>query len=240
MAYQAIFKRVEKKFLITPTEKDEILHSLGNKLVPDAHFHSAIGNIYYDTPSFLIARNSMEKPLYKEKIRLRTYSVPEASSMAFLEIKKKYDGIVYKRRLSLPYEEARLYMEGKGVLSEEYADSQIGQEIEYFRSHYDPLGPAMVLSYNRESYLASDDSGVRITFDDRIQWRTDRLDLAQRYDGNPVLPRDTVLMEIKIPEAYPRYLVDLLCQMGIFQTSFSKYVRAYQDYYRQKNETGAP
>lgn len=109
-SYQAVFKRNEIKYLLTGRQLSSLMPVLQSHMVPDAFAHSSILNLYYDTPDFRMIRRSLEKPKYKEKLRLRSYGTPESGSQVFPEIKKKARGIVYKRRVSMSCEDAMAYL----------------------------------------------------------------------------------------------------------------------------------
>ncbi len=98
---QNVFRRYENKYLLNDRQLEALKNSLSKYMAQDAHGSYTICNIYFDTDDFLLARRSLEKPKYKEKLRLRSYGVPKGSDQVFAEIKKKYDGVVYKRRAPL-------------------------------------------------------------------------------------------------------------------------------------------
>ena len=158
--------------------------------------------------------------MYKEKLRLRSYGIANDDSRVFAEIKKKYDGIVYKRRISMTLTEAKEYRPGS-------SKEQIAKEIDYFMDHYKGIAPAMMLQYERDAFYAKDDHEFRITFDDNIRWRTYDLGLDRGYYGNRLLDRRYVLMEVKAGEAMPAWFVRILTENRIYKTSFSKYGTAY-------------
>ena len=224
MAYQAVFKRKEMKYLLSPQQVQMLTDELRDRIVPDDFPVSAISNLYYDTPDFRLIRTSLQKPKYKEKLRLRCYKVPNADTQAFLEIKKKAMGIVYKRRESLPYRRAVNYLAGKGP----GGDSQIFRELDWMLKSYKNLAPAMFLSYDRLSFKGKEDASVRLTFDRNILWRTTVLDLAAGTWGEQLLAPGERLMEIKIAGAMPLWLAETLSKCGVYPTSFSKYGKAYE------------
>ena len=156
---------------------------LAPRMVPDRFARSSIRNIYYDTPDFRLIRRSLDRPPYKEKLRLRTYGTPAADSEVFLEIKKKFDHIVYKRRIGMPYAQAVAYLDGRRAAGH----TQIAQEIEWFRAFYRDLRPAMFIYYDRFAIVDREQPDLRITFDSHIRWRADRLDLSAGTDGAPLL-----------------------------------------------------
>lgn len=213
-------RRIEKKFLLNLAQYEAILPLLLPYMKEDEFAHSLITNVYYDTPSYMLIRRSIEKPLYKEKLRVRSYGVPGADSSVFVEIKKKFDGVVYKRRIPMTSREAERYLAGEIDCPK---PCQIGREIDYFRSLYLGLAPAMYISYERYSLASRDDGSVRITFDRNITWRATDVRLESGVYGEKLLPEDRILMEIKIPGVYPLWLVDILERLEIRQGSFSKY-----------------
>ena len=224
MAYQAVFKRKEMKYLLSAPQYQRLTEELKDRIVPDDFPVSAISNLYYDTPDFRLIRTSLQKPRYKEKLRLRCYRVPNADTQAFLEIKKKAMGIVYKRRESLPYRRAVNYLAGKGP----GGVSQIFRELDWMLKSYKNLAPAMFLSYDRLSFRGKEDAGLRLTFDRNILWRTTALDLSAGTWGEQLLSPGERLMEIKITGAMPLWLAEALSRCGVYPTSFSKYGKAYE------------
>lgn len=224
MAHQTIFKRYELKYMLTKAQAERIKRGMEAYMQGDAYGRSTICNIYYDTPSFLLVRRSIEKPVYKEKLRLRSYGVATPDSTTFVELKKKYEDVVYKRRVALPEHEAMAYLSGQS----HPADTQIVREIDYARRLYRPLQPAVFLSYEREAFYAKDDPNFRVTFDERILWRDTDLSLCAGVGGTPILREGQALMEIKTGTAIPLWMVQLLSDQHIYKTSFSKYGTAYQ------------
>lgn len=216
------FKRYEVKFLLSPQQYNNIKNDLFDKVFADEFGQTTIQSLYYDTPSSFLIRRSIEKPIFKEKLRLRSYGLAKKDSKLFLEIKRKYEGVVYKRRISVTQDDANGYIEGTVK-----PNSQIAKEITYFKKHYDGLKPNMLIIYDRVAY--SDESGdLRITMDRNIRYRTDNLDLTYSLDGKRIIPEGYVLMEIKVPGAYPMWLTRLLNENKIYKISFSKYGTAYQ------------
>ena len=230
--YQDVFKRYEKKYVVTQRQYDRLAQALAPRMARDRFAESTIGNIYYDTPDFRLIRRSLDRPAYKEKLRLRTYQTPDAGTEAFVEIKKKYDHVVYKRRIAMRYDEALDYLAGAPAPE----DSQISREIDWFRTFYEGLRPAMCICYDRLALFDRYQPELRVTFDSCIRWRTDALDLAAGPDGEQLLAPDTCLMEIKIPEATPLWLARALSEAGIFSCSFSKYGSAYQTMLLDRSE----
>lgn len=224
MSIQYSFKRYEKKFLLTPEQRSDILPVLKERLREDKYGLHTICNVYYDTENFDLIRNSVEKPVYKEKFRIRSYGVPDDSSVIFAEIKKKFEGVVYKRRVDGKLPEILSFVSEGSVLDR---DKQIQREIQWFLQVNGPA-PKVFIGYDRIALLGKEDKELRVTLDNNIRWRSDRLDLRLGDDGDPVLPGGMTVMEIKTPAAIPLWLVRLLCEHEIYPTSFSKYGACYQ------------
>ena len=222
---ESIFQRHELKFLVSDAQRAALEAIFADTMTPDPYGESTICNVYYDTPDFRLIRASLEKPVYKEKLRLRSYGPARPDSQVFLELKKKYDGIVYKRRITLTAQAAEDYFEKNTPLP---ADSQIGREIDYFRAFYRELRPALYLSYDRCAFFSAVSRDLRVTFDKHIAWRRGGMRLTAPAGGREVLAPGYSLMEIKAAAAIPFWLAEALSRNHIRQTSFSKYGEAYK------------
>ena len=232
MSAQTIFQRYEIKYRITRAQREWLIAAIGDRMREDQYGFHTIRNVYFDTPDHRLIRRSLEKPLYKEKLRLRCYHTATEEDMVFLELKKKYKGVVYKRRVALPEAEAMAFLCDRKKVGE----SQILREIDYFLDFYGDLRPAMFLSYRRQAFYGVEDPTLRLTFDDQILWREDRLRLTEEVEGRALLPEDAVLMEIKTSTALPLWLTALLSQEHIYKSSFSKYGTAYLETVEEKKE----
>lgn len=224
MDFQTVFKRREIKFLLTREQYEQIRWKMAEYMEGDEFGKCNICNLYFDTPNYLLIRRSIEKPVYKEKLRLRSYGLANSGKNVFVEIKKKCEDIVYKRRVSMEYEDALRYL----YQGEKIIDTQISHEIDYFLKHYGNLSPAVFLSYEREAFYAKKDHDFRMTFDENILWRDYDLSLAKGIYGLPILSEDQVLLEVKAASAIPLWLTKILSKFHIFKTSFSKYGNAYK------------
>ena len=191
----------------------------------DPYGRTTIRNLYFDTDTYRLIRHSIEKPAYKEKLRIRSYSRAMPESTVFVELKKKYKKTVYKRRIPLTEKEAMEWASGQCRCGRE---SQISEEIDYFFQYYEDLRPTVFLSYEREAYYSKEDPGFRVTFDEKILCRQEDLSLESEVYGTPILPKDSVLMEIKCSGGIPLWMVHILSEEHIYKTSFSKYGTAYQ------------
>lgn len=230
MAYQGIFKRKELKYMLDRAQYETVLGILDGHMKRDEYGRSIVSSLYFDTPDYRLIRASMQKPTYKEKLRLRTYGIPTDNSLAFAEIKKKYKGIVYKRRVMLPYNEALMWLCGEISAP---APCQISREIDYLYCIYPELRPSCVLCYDRVAYYSEEDEGLRVTFDESVRYRFDRLDLRMGDTGTILTGVGQYLMEIKIPGGMPVWLARGLSDARIFPISYSKYARAFQNENKQ-------
>lgn len=224
--FQGTFQRYEKKYLLNEKTYRLLRRRLQDKVSVDNYGKTTICNIYFDTPNYQLVRTSLEKPVYKEKLRLRSYGIPEEGDMVFAELKKKYKGVVYKRREKLELIEAEHYLYDKRQVS---APSQITKEIDWFFRFYQGLEPSMYISYDRVAMYGLEDSNMRITFDSNILWRKEELWLEAGSWGNSLIPYNWRLMEIKILGAMPVWLSSTLDELRIYPVSFSKYGKAYQE-----------
>lgn len=216
---QFCFKRYEKKYMLTPNQLADMLAGMRGYMRADEYGRYTICNLYYDTDDFRLIRASLEKPIYKEKLRMRSYGVPSDEDTVFVELKKKFDSVVYKRRTILPATEAMSYIHD-GTRPEQ--EDQICREIDWFMDSYRPT-PKVYIAYDRTAFAGLDDPELRITFDTNLRWRDRELDLRAGDYGKSLLAPDRILMEIKIPGTAPVWLAHLLSEIGAFQTSFSKY-----------------
>ncbi len=222
---QNTFMRYEMKYLVSAEQRRAITELMGEYMVLDEYGRSMICNIYYDTPDMRLVRRSIEKPVYKEKLRVRCYGTASTEDKVFVELKKKYDDVVFKRRVSMTAGQAEKYLAGECGSPKQ---NQIVNEIDYFITEYKNLAPAAFVGYEREAYYAKDDPNLRITFDDNLVWRDYDLSLSDGLYGNPLLTSGQSLMEIKVSSAMPLWLTHKLSELKIFKVTFSKYGNAYK------------
>lgn len=222
-----VFNRYEHKYLMNRATYKKVLELMDLHMTADKHNKDhkpyTIANVYYDTPDDYLIRTSLSKPVYKEKLRLRAYGVPDMDTKVFLEIKKKYNGIVNKRRSVLKLSEAQTLLQtGEIPEVKEYMNSQVLNEIVYFLSHYELL-PKVYLAYDRIAYFEQGNPDLRISFDMNIRSRRYKVALEKGDFGETLLDGNTYLMEIKTSRAKPLWLVNMLTEYGIQRQSFSKY-----------------
>lgn len=218
-----VFKRMEIKYIIDKEKLDIILPVIKTYLSPDPYGEKTIQSLYFDTNDNCLIRNSIEKPTYKEKLRLRSYGLIKKEDIAFLELKKKYNGVVFKRRILLSEEEAMNFINKKINLKKE----QIAKEIEYFINYYKDLSPKFLILYDRIAFYQLN-SDLRITFDYNIRYRKTNLNLHTNLNGKLIEEvKNKVVMEIKSAYSMPIWLAKLLNENKIYKQSFSKYGEAY-------------
>lgn len=228
---QGTFKRYEKKYIITK-EQFSILEPYINKhMIGGKYGKYMVQNIYYDTKTWDVVQRSIEKPHYKEKMRVRCYGIPKPTDNIFVELKKKYAGIVYKRRITTSYSNLNKL---KSVLLIE--GSQISKELSYYMQHTN-VDRMMYISYLRQEFAGKEDVDLRITFDRDVTYRLDTLDFNSPQKGKKILPDIKILMEVKTHTAYPLWLAQVFSNNKIFSSSFSKYGASYLDYIHYDNES---
>ncbi len=203
---------------------------MGAHVQPDEYGEYTICNVYLDTANDDLIRRSVEKPVFKEKLRVRSYGVPNASDRVFLEIKRKCKGTVYKRRVSMTCAQLQTYLE---TGEHPWAQSQIFSEIDWFMQFYAPV-PKLFLAYDRVAFRGTAEPTLRITFDKNICYRRTALDLSAGADGELLLPQGQYIMEIKTDGAMPLWLCEILSTAQIYPTSFSKYGNIYKKQIQSK------
>ena len=214
------FTRSEKKYLLTKEQYVILLDRLKEHIEADAFEKSRVSSLYYDNEKLELIRRSIEKPQYKEKFRVRCYGNVSSDDYVFVEIKKKMDGVVYKRRTKAKYQDVM-----DNIKTCEYKDKQIGNEIKYALDYYNGLAPAIYVSCMRTSYVGKDNPGLRITFDEDLKYRTNNLSLQESSDDKELT--DKVIMEIKVLNSYPLWLTSVLAELNLFPRGFSKVGTAY-------------
>ncbi len=158
-----------------------------------------------------------------------------ASKPVFLELKKKIGGIVAKRRAILPYSDALEFVR-TGIIpkTNNYQDNQVLCEIKEFLVR-NKVNQKVFISYERVAYFKKDDSEFRVSFDRNILTRRSQVNLSEGDFGAELLENDHYLMEIKCAGQIPLWLCNLMSEMKIYCTSFSKYGTEYKNFCQKKN-----
>lgn len=230
---QCSFERVEKKFLLTSAQAEQLMQDLTAYMVVDQYGEHTIRNLYYDTDDYALIRTSVMKPVYKAKFRLRAYGRKAEDTQIFAELKKKYRGIVYKRRIAATPEELARFLQGE---TQENADAQIQKELHrYLQEH--PIQPKVFLAYERVALYGKEDASLRMTLDRHLRFRTDRLEQFTDDSGTLICPDDPVILEIKLMHAAPLWLARLLSRHHIYMSSFSKYGTCYLNHLARPEKT---
>ena len=219
-----VMKRYERKYLLSAEQTEYLVKRLEGHMKLDQYGRTSIASLYYDTPNYQLIRASVEKPPFKEKIRLRSYGLATLESPVFLELKRKAYGIVYKRRVQSTIPLVDKFFAGSGDIC---APGQINREITYFRDYYQTLVPACLIIYDREAYFEPG-GDLRLTIDYNPRYRTDHLDLTYSMDGLPLRPPGHTILEVKVQEAMPLWLTHILDEGKIYKNSFSKYGEAFR------------
>lgn len=229
------FKRYEKKYILTKEQYDKLIPRISEYMDPDKFCKDgrnySIYNIYYDTEDNQVIRHSIDKPYYKEKLRLRSYKIPKSyDDTVFLELKKKINGIVSKRRVVMTLGEAEKFLKFREKpKTNDYVNNQVLKEIEYYLDN-NTVKEKIYISYSRKAFFAKDDKDFRITFDSKLLTRRDNLSLEAGPFGQNLLENNQYLMEVKILGAIPIWFTKILSELKIYNTNFSKYGNEYMDY----------
>ena len=219
-----VMQRYEMKYLLSADQTEFLKEQLKGHMEVDKYGLTSIASLYYDTPDYRLIRNSIEKPLFKEKIRLRSYGIATNDSTVFLELKRKANRIVYKRRIASAIPNVERFFRDKEDICE---NGQIEKEIAYFRDYYKELIPSCLIIYDRIAYFEKD-GDLRLTIDYNPRYRMDELNLTTSMEGISLLPKGYTILEIKVQEAMPMWLSEILTEGAIYKTSFSKYGEAYK------------
>lgn len=230
------FQRKEKKYLLS-TEKYQLLRErVAAHMSLDQYGRHTISSIYYDTEDYQMIRQSLDKPEYREKFRVRAYGNCQKNSQVFMEIKKKFVGVVYKRRIAVDYPLIDQFNQENDLPDfEKTTDTQIAHEINWLFKTKE-LSPKVMIAYDREALFDPTDDDFRITFDFNMRWRDRELDLSQGSHGEKIAPEIDVLMEVKALGAYPRWFADILTELAIYPGSFTKFGETYKRYLYKKEE----
>ena len=229
-----VMKRYELKYLLDPGQVTLLREGLAGHMAIDAFGLTSIASLYYDTPDYRLIRASLEKPKFKEKIRLRSYGLATDDSPVFLELKRKACGIVYKRRVQSTIPLVERFFDRQGDIC---AGGQINREITAFRDFYDTLVPSCLIIYDRTAYFEPE-GDLRLTIDYNPRYRVEGLDLTSSMEGISLLPAGWAILEIKVQDAMPLWLTAILSRGKIYKTSFSKYGEAYRQQLANLNRKG--
>ena len=224
-----VFRRLEEKYLINSAQYDNLIEVMSRHMIPDQYGDYLVQNIYYDTPHWDVIRNSVDRPLYKEKMRLRCYNrleTPQIPNDVFLELKKKYNGIVYKRRITMDKETPLNTM--RDVVSR--VDTQIARELDYYLNQ-NPVYERVHIAYRREALAGVENPDLRVTFDTQMRFRLDNLNFVSPLDsGRTILPQGEIVLEIKTIGGLPIWLTRALSESKVYPRTFSKYGTCYTNY----------
>lgn len=219
-----VMQRYELKYLLNAEQTAFLVEKLKGHMEADKYGKTSIASLYYDTPTYKLIRESSEKPLFKEKIRLRSYGIATDDSPVFLEVKRKAFDVVYKRRVETTVSAVQKFFSGEDGA---FADGQVSSEIKAFRDYYKTLVPSCMIIYDRTAYFEPN-GDLRLTIDENPRYRTSDLTLTKSMSGTPLLDKGWTILEIKVQEAMPLWLCEILSAGNIRKGSFSKYGEAYR------------
>lgn len=222
------FKRYEKKYLLNKEQYSLIKEKIKEYVKDDIYKQYHLMSIYYDNDNYELIRRSIEKPKYKEKLRIRAYNPPNNDDYIQVELKKKYDGIVYKRRTQAKYEDVL-----NDIYNCEFKNKQVGKEINYFLNYYGSLSPKIFIACDRSNYIGKEDDSLRITFDENMVYRFTNICLKDDDDNEAI--NDKVIMEIKVNGTMPLWLTKILDEVKAYPRGFSKVGNAYLKEMEKRN-----
>ena len=236
--------RVEEKYLITKQDKTALMKAVSKRLNHDEYYKEEILSLYLDTDNFDLAIKTIDRPNFREKVRVRSYNVPTKSKEVFFEVKTKLkigkDKIGNKRRLVIPLKDFYAYIDkGQDLvkIAEKASNGdaqqmQVARELDYLIRYF-KLKPKLIIVSDRTAFRGKDDHGFRLTFDENLRFRLNKLKLekggeGEKYFPNTSDPKHSIIMEVKTMHAMPPWFVDELSRLHIYPVRFSKYGKIYQ------------
>lgn len=227
----SVMQRYEIKYILNSEQLNYLEEMLKDYMEIDQYGKTSIASLYYDTPNHRLIRESIEGLNYKEKLRLRSYGLNKPGKPVYLELKRKADGIVYKRRVETSISDVDKFINYE---SDDLTCGQIANEIKYFRNYYESLVPSCLIIYDRVAYFERN-GDLRLTIDYNPRYRLDNLNLNTSLDGISLLEDGGAILEIKAHEAIPLWLCNILDKGKIYKNSFSKYGEAYKRMINERN-----
>lgn len=225
-----VFNRNELKYIVKSNVQKDLVAALKPYMCMDEFgdeegFYS-ISNIYYDTHDYYFYQQNINRDVFRQKLRLRAYGKASLEDTVFLEIKKKYKGVVYKRRTLMKLKDAYRFLEPSVKLEDlknfDNSNPQILREIYFLKTFY-KLEPKMVLSYDRQAFQGINDPEVRVTFDRSLRSRNYDLRIEHGSYGANFVDNGMMLMEVKVGASVPLWLVRILNEFSCRRQRFSKY-----------------
>ncbi|MBQ6396095.1 polyphosphate polymerase domain-containing protein [Candidatus Saccharibacteria bacterium] len=237
-------ERTEEKYLISKSTKTNLLKLISKHLEKDQSIKEQVLRLYFDTKHSDLALRSMERPEFREKIRVRAYNVPKRSSPVFFEVKSKVDlglkKLGNKRRLVLPLKDFYAFLnkgENLELLAARASENdpqqlQVARELTYLFSYYQ-LEPKVIVSADRTAYTEKNNINFRLTFDERLRFRETDLRLekgsaGEKFFSGPNKSEENIVMEVKTMNSMPLWFVSALSELKIYSVRFSKYGKIYQ------------
>lgn len=224
------FNRFELKYLLPIEHAGEFKKAIKSFLHVDSFGEEgqyALTSLYYDTPDHRFYWEKIDGIKVRRKLRIRHYETRDAitpETPVFVEIKKRIDRVIIKKRAKMPYKDA-VNLCNEGIMPAKFdpKDKKTLEEVQSMFHTY-PLRPTLITSYFRHALIGTHyDLGLRVTFDTNIRFRDHDLDLTSKNRGKFIIPPNIALMEIKANGAIPYWLTEMIGAHNIRLIRVSKY-----------------
>jgi len=240
-----VASRYECKYLVSHRVAAEIRRFMEPFMVPDAFAAGRPGNryricsLYLDTLDLHLYHQTAYGEKDRFKLRVRSYS-DDAASPVFLEVKRRVNEVILKRRVGLPRDVAlELLSTGRsdrlgGCSNEQLAD------LEYFKAHLAVAAarPFLRVRYVREAYEAVGGDPLRITFDTDIDWLpTCAMDVNLDAAGWIATGVPGEVLEIKFTDRFPAWVGTMIRGFDLNRESVAKYVLSVDSLFADSRES---
>jgi len=235
------FNRYEIKYLVDEADVPALRDELHTQL--DADPYSSAGgypvtSLYYDTAGLRFYWEKIEGLKFRRKLRMRLYGLPAEVSDdtdVHVEIKQRINRVTQKRRLALPYADAREWLDAGALPRHASERRAFVNEVTTFVGNLD-LRPVATTSYLREAYLGRGaDTGLRVTIDHKVRGRDRDFAFGPRNwveeQGGPdrrTVPTGTAVVEVKANERIPYWMADLAARRNMSVVRMSKYCKTIE------------
>lgn len=234
------FYRRELKFIIRTDQMQPFIADVAPYLHHDPHAGKARfyrnNSLYYDTENYQAYWQKLEGLKHRRKLRIRIYGdqFVKPDDECFVEIKERIDVAVRKRRIIIPYKDARiLCSQGQinpRLMSEK--DKPVIDEIVHLVLLFQ-LQPACILRYDRMAFNGHPhyDPSLRITLDTNCRARIHDIDYCSSTPEEMkfFLSPQLCILEIKVDDRVPYWLVKKLHKHQFMLRKISKYCTALEN-----------
>jgi len=238
------FQRYEIKYWLTEERYFDVRDEIQRYMELDPYCHDRphhaypIWSLYLDTFDFATFEERLDGLIFRQKYRLRTYGADKPFEDAltdplFVEIKKKQNKVILKDRSLIKVREALDLLDHASgnpfMQTLPLAQKKTMERFVFFQNHLS-LGPQIAVKYEREAYFGENDRNVRVTFDRNLCAKESRA-LAEMYTEtknwfhhrNP-----QIIFEIKVYDAMPQWLVNILRRFQLRSEPISKYCESVE------------